>query len=109
MEFIALDDQPFLVVEDVGFRRHMDYIEPRYFSDVCLLFLAIVYVGMYIYLMMYIIISTQVHELLATDITALSFTSYIWSSNTSSTSMLRLTAEWINTDFKRGCASLTSV
>lgn len=82
----------------------MDYIEPRYFSDVCLLFLAIVYVGMYIYLIMYFIISTQVHELLAKDIIALSFTS-----NASSTSMLRLTAQWIDTDFKRGCASLTSV
>lgn len=41
MEFIALDDQPFSVVEDVVFRRLIDHIEPRYtmpsrrhFSDV---------------------------------------------------------------------------
>ena len=43
MEFIALDDQPFSVVEHVGFRRLMEHFEPRYtvpsrwyFSDVCL-------------------------------------------------------------------------
>lgn len=41
MEFIALDNQPFSVVEDVGFSRLMMYLEPRYampsrryFSDV---------------------------------------------------------------------------
>ncbi|XP_073671353.1 zinc finger BED domain-containing protein 4-like [Paramisgurnus dabryanus] len=94
MEFIALDDQPFSVVEDVGFRRLIDYIEPRYtipsrrhFSDVCLP-------------EMYNVISTNVHELLATDIAALSFTTDIWSSDVSPTSMLSLTAQWIDTDFK---------
>ena len=30
MEFIALDDQPFSVVDDVGFRRLIKHIEPRY-------------------------------------------------------------------------------
>jgi len=30
MEFIPLDDQPFSVVEDVGFRRLIEHIEPRY-------------------------------------------------------------------------------
>ena len=41
MEFMALDDQPFSVVEDIGFRRLVEHIEPRYtipsrryFSDV---------------------------------------------------------------------------
>ncbi|XP_073718457.1 zinc finger BED domain-containing protein 4 [Misgurnus anguillicaudatus] len=94
MEFIALDDQPFSVVEDVGFRRLIDHIEPRYtipsrrhFSDVCLP-------------EMYNVISTNVHELLATDIAALSFTTDIWSSDVSPTSMLSLTAQWIDTDFK---------
>ncbi|KAL1277085.1 hypothetical protein QQF64_023758 [Cirrhinus molitorella] len=94
MEFIALDDQPFSVVEDVGFRRLIDHIEPRYtipnrrhFSDVCLP-------------EMYNVVSTNVHELLATDIAALSFTTDIWSSDVSPTSMLSLTAQWIDTDFK---------
>ncbi|XP_057184493.1 zinc finger BED domain-containing protein 4-like [Triplophysa rosa] len=49
---------------------------------------------------MYNVVSTQVHELLATDITALSFTTDIWSSDVSPTSMLSLTAQWIDKDFK---------
>lgn len=43
MEFIALDDQPFSVVEDPGFRELVAHLEPRYtlpsrrfFSDVSL-------------------------------------------------------------------------
>ncbi len=43
IEFIALDNQPFSVVEDAGFRRLMMHLEPRYaipsrrfFSDVAL-------------------------------------------------------------------------
>ncbi len=43
MEFIALDDQPFSVIEDVGFLILIEHIEPRYvmpsrrhFSEVCL-------------------------------------------------------------------------
>ncbi len=59
----------------------------RYFSDVCLP-------------EMYNVISTRVHELLDTDKAALSFTSDIWSSDVSPISMLSLTAQWIDTDFK---------
>ncbi|XP_067300896.1 zinc finger BED domain-containing protein 4-like [Pseudorasbora parva] len=69
MEFIALDDQPFSVVEDVGFRRLIDHIEP--------------------------VTPCQVD-----DIAALSFTTDIWSSDVSPTSMLSLTVQWIDTDFK---------
>ncbi|XP_061129317.1 zinc finger BED domain-containing protein 4-like [Syngnathus typhle] len=94
MEFIALDDQPFSIVEDVGFRRLIDHIEPRYampsrrhFSDVCLPEL-------------FNIVATHVHKLLASDITAISFTTDIWSSDVSLTSMLSLTAQWIDKDFK---------
>ena len=35
MEFIALDDQPFSVVEDAGFRSLMDFMEPRYTLPSC--------------------------------------------------------------------------
>ena len=59
MEFIALDDQPFSVVDDVGFRRLIKHIEPRYampsrrhFSDVCLPEL-------------YNVVANHVHELIA--------------------------------------------
>ncbi|XP_061128956.1 zinc finger BED domain-containing protein 4-like [Syngnathus typhle] len=94
MEFIALDDQPFSIVEDVGFRRLIEHIEPRYampsrrhFSGVCLPEL-------------FNIVATHVHELLASDITAISFTTDIWSSDVSLTSMLSLTAQWMDEDFK---------
>lgn len=30
MEMIAIDDQPFSIVEDVGFRRFVAKLEPRY-------------------------------------------------------------------------------
>ncbi|QQP36332.1 Uncharacterized protein FKW44_021398, partial [Caligus rogercresseyi] len=90
MEYMALDDQPFSVVEDVGFRRLLQHIEPRYtlpsrryFADVCLPEL-------------YNSIAGRVHELLTKDSDPLyvSFTTDIWSSNVSPASMLSLTAQW---------------
>ncbi|KAJ4924591.1 hypothetical protein JOQ06_003544, partial [Pogonophryne albipinna] len=75
---------------DVGFRRLIEHIEPRYslpsrrhLADVCLP-----------------VVANHIHELLATDITAISFTTDIWSSDVSITSMLSLTAQWIDKDFK---------
>lgn len=71
MECIALDDQPFSVVEDVGFRRLIEHIEPRYvmpsrrhFSEVCLPEL-------------FNVVATHVHEHIAADISAISFTTDI--------------------------------
>ncbi|KAL0150404.1 hypothetical protein M9458_054221, partial [Cirrhinus mrigala] len=94
MEFIALDDQPFSVVEDIGFRRLIHHIEPRYtlpsrryFTETSLP-------------EMYDRVAKHVHELMTTDISALSFTTDIWSSDVSPTSMLSLTAQWINAEFK---------
>ncbi len=94
MEFIALDDQPFSVVEDVGFRRLIEHIEPRYvmpsrrhFSEMCLPEL-------------FNVVATHVHEHIAADISAISFTTDIWSSDVSITSMLSLTAQWIDADFQ---------
>ncbi|KAJ8349041.1 hypothetical protein SKAU_G00276300 [Synaphobranchus kaupii] len=93
MEFIALDDQPFSVVEDVGFRSLMEFLEPRYtlpsrrhFAEVCLPEI-------------YNIVATHIHELLARDIPTISFTTDIWSSDVSPVSMLSLTAQWIDKDF----------
>ena len=93
MEFIALDDQPFTVVESVGFRSLMKFMEPRYtvpsrrhFAEVCLPEI-------------HNIVATHIHELLARDITAISFTTDIWSSDVSPVSMLSLTAQWIDKDF----------
>ena len=92
MEFIALDDQPFSVVEDVGFRSLMKFMEPRYtlpsrrhFAEVCLPEI-------------HNIVATHIHELLARDMAAISFTTDIWSSDVSPVSMLSLTAQWIDKD-----------
>ncbi|RXN03340.1 zinc finger BED domain-containing 4-like protein [Labeo rohita] len=65
MELIALDDQPFSVVEDVGFCRLIEHIEPRYAMP------------------------SRRH-----------FLRDIWSSDFSLTSMLSLTAQWIDADFQ---------
>lgn len=93
MEFIALDDQPFSVVEDVGFRSLIKFMEPRYtlpsrrhFAEVCLPEI-------------HNIVATHIRELLACDIAAISFTTDIWSSDVSPVSMLSLTAQWIDKDF----------
>ncbi|XP_073694469.1 zinc finger BED domain-containing protein 4-like [Garra rufa] len=93
MEMIALDDQPFSIVEDWGFRRLIELIEPRYslpspryFSDVFLPAL-------------YEVVATHIHKLLD-NVTDISFTTDIWSSDISQMSMLSLTTQWINENFE---------
>ncbi len=93
IEFLVFDDQPFSVVEDVGFQSLMEYMEPcyalpsrRHFAEVCL---PEIYNAM----------ATHIHELLACDIPAISFTTGIWSSDNSPMSKLSLTAQWIDKDF----------
>ncbi|XP_034542641.1 zinc finger BED domain-containing protein 4-like [Notolabrus celidotus] len=93
MEMIALDDQPFSIVEDRGFRRLMEHIEPRYslpsrryFSDVSLPAL-------------HEVVATHIHKLLD-NVTDISFTTDIWSSDVSQMSMLSLTAQWIDENFE---------
>ena len=89
MEFIALDDQPFSVVGDVGFRGLVEYMEPRYtlpscrhLAEVCLPEL-------------YSVVADHIHDLLTGDVPAISFTTDICSP----VSMLSLTAQWIDTEF----------
>jgi hypothetical protein len=95
MAFIALNNQPFFVVDDVGFRRLVEHLEPRYtlpipsrrcFSDVALPEL-------------HSVVEMYIHELLAMGITAISFTTDIWTNNFSPISMLSLTAQWVDEDF----------
>ena len=85
-------------MKDVGFRRLMQHIEPRYtlpsrrhFSDVCLPEL-------------YNSIASRVRELLGTedssDLPYISFTTDIWSSDVSPTSMLSMTAQWVDENFQ---------
>ena len=93
MEMIALDDEPFTVVEKRGFRGVLKYFEPRYklpsrrhMAEVCLPEL-------------YHVVAGHIHDLLAGDIPAISFTTDIWSSDVSPVSMISLTAQWIDTEF----------
>ena len=83
MEFLALDNQPLSVVDDVGFRRLVEHrytLRSRhYFSDVDLPEL-------------HNIVETQIHELLAMSVTAISFMTDIWTSDVSPMSMQSLTA-----------------
>ena len=80
-------------MDGVGFRRLVGHLEPQYtlpsrhyFSDVALSEL-------------HSIVETHIHELLAMAITAISFTTDIWTSDISPMSMLSLTAQWVAKDF----------
>lgn len=91
MEFIALDNQPFSVVEDVGFSRLMMYLELRYampsrrnFSAVALPELQSV-------------VASHIEKLLA-GASHISFTTDIWTSSVSPVSILSLTVQWIDED-----------
>ena len=44
-------------------------------------------------------VESQIHELRAMGVTAISFTTDIWTSDVSPMSMLSLTAQWVNEDF----------
>lgn len=92
--FIALDDQPLSVVENVGFRRLLSVLEPRYeipsrpyFMDIMLPKL-------------FEDVKNHVHNLLQ-EVSALSFTTDIWTSSVSPMSLLSLTAQWIDEEFVR--------
>ena len=94
MEMIALDNQPFSIVEDRGFRQLIEHIEPRYslpsrryFSDVSLPAL-------------YEVVATHIHKMLDSSVNDISFTTDIWSSDVSQMSMLSLTAQWIDDNFE---------
>jgi len=92
VEFIALDDQPIAVVENTGFRRLLELLEPRYalpsrhyISDTALPELY-----------------NKVHDHLRgllSDVSAIGFTTDIWSSDVCPMSLLSLTAHWIDSTF----------
>lgn len=74
MECIALDNQPFSIVQDAGFTKLVGFLEPRfvmpnrkYFPNVCLPEL-------------YNVVYSHVKKLIA-DAISISFTTDIWSSS----------------------------
>ncbi|KAL1249064.1 hypothetical protein QQF64_022382 [Cirrhinus molitorella] len=90
--FIALDDQPLSVVDNVGFRRLLGVLEPRYdipsrpyITDVMLP-------------KVYDEVKNHVRSLVH-DATAISFTTDIWTSSVCPMSLLSLTAQWIDKVF----------
>ena len=94
MEFMALDDQPFSVVQDKGFVNLMKHLSPRYklpsrryFSDTALPEL-------------FERVSSHIHKLLDGTKSPVSFTTDIWTSNVSLMSMLSLTAQWLDDEFE---------
>lgn len=91
-QFIVLDDQPLSVVSNVGFKRLIEHLEPRYIMPS----------------RHYIVDKTipqmhkEVQKCIAAHVekaNAVSFTTDIWSSDHRPLSLLSLTAHWIDADF----------
>ncbi|KAL6463619.1 hypothetical protein MHYP_G00280100 [Metynnis hypsauchen] len=99
LEFIVLDAQPISVVEDGGFRRLLEHLEPRYnlpsrkyFSETALPELYKKACG-------------HISEELK-DVSAMSFTTDIWSSDVCPMSLLSLTVHWLDRSFAPHSAML---
>ena len=94
---IALDLQPFSIVEDGGFVRLIQQLEPRYKLPsrryITQSVIPHISTGM-----------TMVVRRMITDVDYISLTTDIWSTEISNDSLLSLTAHWITNDFeKRSC------
>ena len=90
--FIVLDDQPLSVVNNVGFRRLINHLEPRYEMPSRSYVTETVIPNLH----------RDVRGFLAKYVgsaEALSFTTDIWSSDVSPMSLLSLTAHWVDADF----------
>lgn len=93
MKFVAIDDQPLSVVNNVGFRQLIQILEPRYdipsqkyLTDVTLPKL-------------YDITRSKILTTMQNE-KYISFTTDIWSSDFSTMSIICLTSQWITDDFK---------
>ena len=99
-EMVAIDCHPLSVVEDVGFRRILKALEPRYtcpsrkyYTDnvipkICS--------GM----------KDEISKLISSEEGSVSFTTDIWSCSVNNTSLLSLTAHWISDSFEKRSAVL---
>lgn len=92
MEFIVLDDQPLSVVENVGFRRLMEHLEPRYNLP------SRKYISETALPELYSRVTSHVGDQLK-DVQSLSFTMDIWCSDVCPMSLLGLTAHWVNAGY----------
>ena len=98
-EMIAVDNQPFSLVEDIGFIRLLHTLEPRYNLPSRKYFSETIVPSMV----------ASVHDginIKLRNAKHFSFTTDIWSTNVSSDSLLSFTAHWITNDFQRLSAVL---
>ncbi|XP_023694531.2 zinc finger BED domain-containing protein 4-like isoform X2 [Paramormyrops kingsleyae] len=89
LEFIVLDDQPLSVVDNVGFRRLMEYLEPRYSLP------SQKYISETALPEQYSRVMTLIEEQVK-DAQSMSFTADIWSSAVCPMSLLSVTVHWVN-------------
>ena len=98
-EVIAVDNQPFSLVEDIGFTCLLHTLEPRYKLPTWKYFSETVIPSMV----------ATVHDSISTklcDINNFSFTTDIWSTNVASDSLLSFITHWITNDFQKMSAVL---
>ncbi len=91
-EFIVLDDQPFSAVENMGFQRLIEYLEPRYMMP------NRHYISNTAVPNKYKQVCEYISKCLE-NVAMISFTTYICSSDVCPVSLLSLTAQWIDSSF----------
>ncbi|XP_073331910.1 zinc finger BED domain-containing protein 4-like [Pagrus major] len=92
--FIALDDQPLSVVDNVGFRRLLSTLEPRYEIP------SRPYITDVMVPKLFEDVKKKVRDQV-NKASALSFTTDIWTSSVCPMSLLSLTAQWLDEEFIR--------
>lgn len=98
-EFIALDDQPLSVTENVGFRRLIEHLEPRYQLPSRHYFTEKALPALHTKLRGHL-------QAMLTGVPSLSFTTDIWSSSVSPMSLISFTVQWIDSEFNLQHATL---
>ncbi|PIO29669.1 hypothetical protein AB205_0145900, partial [Aquarana catesbeiana] len=92
-QFIILDDQPLSIVENMGFHRFPNVLEPKY--DIP----SRHYITDIILPKIHDMVKKHINIMLQKDIKAISFTTDIWNSSVSPLSLISLTAQWIDGKF----------
>ena len=98
-EMIALDNHPFSIVEDIGFRQLMQQLEPCYSVP------SRNYITEVVIPRIVVGLTNEVQKLLK-EVVWFSFTTDVWSTDVSSDSLLSLTAHWLSDLFERQSAVL---
>ncbi|KAM4795879.1 zinc finger BED domain-containing protein 4-like [Rhinophrynus dorsalis] len=94
VHFIVLDDQPLSVVENKGFQRLVNVLEPKYDMP------SRRYVTDVVLPQVHDQVKKHISSILHDGIKAISFTTDIWSSSVSPVSLISLTAQWIDDNFE---------